>query len=288
MKSKVIKYIKEVDHDNLILNNIPKLDGEIWIKINRSAYPNLKPYYWISSCGRVYSEVSNSIIKSRHLDPDKHSSPYHKITLQTKCGKYSISKTYLIHRLMMCSFFPVDNMNELIVNHIDGDKLNIDLLNLEWTTNQGNMIHAASHNLLNPSYGENHICAKITENQAKKIIKLLLERELTHHEIAEEMHCSVSIVDSISTKKAWKHLTKDLDFSSLSYRIPKTISFNEINNICKWMENNKKESNMSIRRYCIMALNSIGIYNPTEGLINTIRYLYERKRYTMISNNYDF
>lgn len=288
MKSKMIKYMKTIDPDSLIIQNIPSLNGEIWVRINRSIYPDLKPYYWISNYGRIYSEVSNMIMKSRHLDPEKVSSPYYKIALQTNDGKHSISKSYLIHRLMMCSFFPVENMENLVVNHIDGNKLNDNLSNLEWTTEHGNMQHAISHGLLNPIYGEKHTCAKISESDAKEIILLLLDRKLTHKEIANRMHCSLSIVDSIAEKKAWKYLSKDIDFSSLSQRIPKTLSFSDIERICLWIKQNPKDPTISLRKYCIEALRSIGMNNPTEGTLNSIRYLYEKKRYTDISKKYNF
>lgn len=47
-----------------------------------------------------------------------------------------------VHRMVMETFAPCENMNNLIVNHKDGNKLNNHLNNLEWCTQEENAIHA--------------------------------------------------------------------------------------------------------------------------------------------------
>lgn len=54
------------------------------------------------------------------------------------------------HRLLALAFIPCsDNVDELDVNHVDGNKLNFDIGNLEWATRQWNCVHAYIHGLRN-------------------------------------------------------------------------------------------------------------------------------------------
>jgi hypothetical protein len=57
-------------------------------------------------------------------------------------------KQYLLHRLVAKVFIP-NPENKEQVNHIDGNKQNANLLNLEWSTNQENQIHKVTTGLSN-------------------------------------------------------------------------------------------------------------------------------------------
>ncbi|MFE8697956.1 HNH endonuclease [Cytobacillus sp. FJAT-53684] len=70
-----------------------------------------------------------------------------KHTLQNS-GYMSVSlyknghrKTFLVHRLIAETFLPNPN-NLKTVNHIDGNKINNDLSNLEWASHSENHLHA--------------------------------------------------------------------------------------------------------------------------------------------------
>lgn len=54
-----------------------------------------------------------------------------------------------VHRIVLKTFNPIKNMDKMEVNHIDGDKHNNCLANLEWTTRKENMIHASYSGLIN-------------------------------------------------------------------------------------------------------------------------------------------
>lgn len=73
------------------------------------------------------------------------------------CGYYIVTlahegvrKNKRVHRLLMETF--IDNpLNKVHVNHIDANKLNNALENLEWATSQENASHAANLGLYQPS-----------------------------------------------------------------------------------------------------------------------------------------
>lgn len=87
--------------------------------------------YRVSNTGRVYSLGKNKVMK-----PWIISSGYYAVYLVDR----EVSKQMLVHRLVALNF--IDNpLNKPQVNHIDGDKLNNNVDNLEWTTVSENINH---------------------------------------------------------------------------------------------------------------------------------------------------
>lgn len=101
--------------------------------------------YLISNYGRVFSMKSNIVLKQQ-----KHSSGYKTVAL-SKNGKL---KSQYIHRLVMKSFKP--NGEKETVNHIDGDKCNNHVSNLEWSSYKENNIHAIKTGLITTEHRRNH------------------------------------------------------------------------------------------------------------------------------------
>ena len=66
----------------------------------------------------------------------------------TKNGK---PKTCTVHRMLAQAFIPNPD-NKLFVNHLDGDKTNFNLTNLEWCTPAENMRHAVDNNLISKEH----------------------------------------------------------------------------------------------------------------------------------------
>lgn len=100
---------------------------EIWLTIEN--FENYK----ISNLGRIKNK-NNKILK-----PQKNPDGYLSIILyKTNKYKKTIIKNFRIHRLVLIAFRPVENMKKLQVNHIDHNRQNNNLNNLEWTTAKEN------------------------------------------------------------------------------------------------------------------------------------------------------
>lgn len=112
-------------------------------------------------------------------------------------------KTFRLHRLVLMAFKPVENMESLEVNHIDGDKTNNKLENLEWCTASENQRHAFDTGLQKPRRGSASNFAKLTEEDIKEIFKLR-EQGLLQREIAERVGCTSSNISYILKKKTWQ------------------------------------------------------------------------------------
>ena len=110
-------------------------------------------YYQISNFGRVkrLQRMKNSnwgkgIIS--HVFPEKilcidYSIGYSRV----KLTKESFKKAYLVHRIVAEHF--IDNIEKkLFVNHIDGNKINNNFINLEWVSAKENTEHAYKTGLM--------------------------------------------------------------------------------------------------------------------------------------------
>lgn len=89
--------------------------------------------YQVSNLGRVKSFRQNK--NGRILKGSINSDGYIKVVLLSESGK----KTFSIHRLVMETFCPVENMKDLTVDHINSNKLENTLDNLQWLSRQDNV-----------------------------------------------------------------------------------------------------------------------------------------------------
>ena len=96
------------------------------------------PRYSVSNLGRVWDHH-----RDRPLAQGSNRCGYIQVKLQTPDGR----KTRSVHRLVALSFFDCDG-DGLDVNHIDGDKTNNCLWNLEFCTTSANMKHAYATGLV--------------------------------------------------------------------------------------------------------------------------------------------
>lgn len=117
---------------------------EIWKRVTYKEYN----HYLVSNLGRVKNDITGKILK-----PYEQGTGYLSVTLYNRGKK----KTFFIHRLVAQAFISNhDNLPE--VNHIDEDRKNNRVSNLEWCTrkyncNYGNHNKNISKSLLNTDKG---------------------------------------------------------------------------------------------------------------------------------------
>ena len=157
--------------------------------------PEIKDYYTVTSEGEFFSDNSGKM-KTRN----RAGTEYQIINLSLVNGK---KKTYRSHRLVLMAFKPVDNMENLEVNHIDGNKKNNRLENLEWCTSSENQIHAFKTGLSKARRGEESNFSKLRLEDIKRVFDLR-EQGLTQAEIATIIGCSSSNISYILKRKTWQ------------------------------------------------------------------------------------
>lgn len=109
---------------------------------NEEFFPieKLSNLYAVSSTGKILSIRSNKL-----LSPFLSKRGY--LLVITSIDAYT--KKYLVHRLVAETLLSnLDNKPQ--VNHIDGNKLNNSVTNLEWTTSAENVEHAITTKLATP------------------------------------------------------------------------------------------------------------------------------------------
>ena len=112
-------------------------------------------------------------------------------------------QTFRVHRLVLMAFNPIEGLENLEVNHKDGNKKNNDLSNLEWCTSSENKQHAFKMGLMKPRTGEKSNFVKLTREDVEKVFRLR-KQGLTQREIGESVGCTRSNVSYILNNKSWK------------------------------------------------------------------------------------
>lgn len=157
--------------------------------------PEVKDYYTIYEDGIIVSDNSG-IMKTRN----KPGTTYQIINFMTVDNK---KKTFRVHRLVLLAFRPIENSDDFEVNHIDGNKENNNLDNLEWCTASENQQHAFRTGLQKARKGDKSNFSKLTKEDIDKCFELRAKGYL-QREIAEELGCTRSNVSYILNNKTWQ------------------------------------------------------------------------------------
>ena len=157
--------------------------------------------YYITTDGKVYSEWSQKFLK-----PDI-SRGYSRVTLFARENGKSVRKRYLVHRLVLLMYNPIDNWQELEVNHIDFNSRNNSLNNLEWTTRLENHRHSKKAGRLKWTEEQKMNVRALTKQQAQEVVDLLMENKLNIPQIAKKFNVCVETISKINRRIDWTELT---------------------------------------------------------------------------------
>lgn len=154
--------------------------------------------YSIYEDGRVFSHIVGRFIK-----PSTSMKGYKVVSLHRGKG---VKSQFKIHRLIMIHFKPVKDMDNLVVNHLNGVKTDNRISNLEWCSTLENNKHALDTGL---NRGKN----KLTDSQVLEIkdkIDKLKPNTIAFisKTIAEYYGVSWRTIESIVVGSRWSHLNK--------------------------------------------------------------------------------
>ena len=168
--------------------------------------------YQISDLGRVKTisrkiRYLHGVTKKEHFRQSEErflKVQYNNVTGYKFYQLYKDKKMYnkTIHRLVAESFYTKGFGDS--VNHIDGNKHNNTLVNLEWCSNEYNHEHATKTGL--KAKGERIGSSKLNDN-CVIAIKYFLAQGLSHTELSKAFNISRATISLISEGKSWRHIS---------------------------------------------------------------------------------
>ena len=169
--------------------------------------------YTVRVDGKVISYKGYVSDKPIEVKPINGAHGYQKVNI----SMHNKEKLVSIHRLVAEAFIPnPDNKPE--VNHIDGNKKNNAVWNLEWVTPKENIAHAYRTGLRKGMKGDAHPCRKISADTARWICDLIATGKFSYKEIAEKTGSTYTIVKKIKNRERWTEMSEGYDFSKYDER----------------------------------------------------------------------
>lgn len=219
------------------------MDIIIHSKIKFKRYKNSK--YYISKCGKIYSSI-NTIIMSTHYN--RHG--YEMVGFNMRL--------HSIHRLVAKTFIPNPNKKR-IVNHIDGNKQNNNVENLEWCTDSENVRHSYSLGLQIPKIGKEH-------HNSKTVYQMKLNGEYVKEwgslmDIQRELGFNIGHISAVCN--GIRHKANGFIWSHDMHK------FNTFNSKC-YICSKSFTKNTSEQKYCSEECRSKAYYHPRELKKNCI------------------
>lgn len=163
-------------------------------------------YYQISNTGFVLSLPRKSNSSLSVLKPQLSCHGYPQVGLKVK-GKGR--KLVRIHRLVALHFIP-NPENKPEVNHINRNRADYRIENLEWCTRTENARHAAKLGSFNNRSGQRGSHAKIKDSDVPLIMEMIKSKSLI--DIGKFFNVYPSGISRIVTGKTFKNVPRKIPY----------------------------------------------------------------------------
>lgn len=174
-------------------------EKEIWNPV-----AGYKGWYSISNLGRVRRDKKSRGAKVGKIIKLRKS---HNGYIQIDLHRHMMVKTTYVHRLVMNAFIGVAGKNKE-TNHIDGNKGNNNLSNLEYVTKRENLLHSyriGTHQKPNLR-GENNPFSRLREKEVVSIRKIYSENNISQIKLSKMFNVNDATINNIIKRRSWKHL----------------------------------------------------------------------------------
>lgn len=159
--------------------------------------PGFEGRYAVTEDGRVWSYKKCDFLKWMI---GTHGYPCVELGTGSRKSKRCVKS---VHRLVAETFLP-NPKRRPEVNHIDSNRANPHIKNLEWVNRTENMAHANAKGRI--PKGQDKTTAKLTESDVIEIRQKYKFWKYTMNTLAIEYRVSLSCIQSILVRRNWKHI----------------------------------------------------------------------------------
>jgi hypothetical protein len=171
------------------------LQGELWKRVDGTSET-----YYISNMGRLLSTNWKGSGRQAIMKPAKDAHGYYRTML-----KYGDRfKTIKVHRIVAQHWIP-NTEQKPMVNHINFDRADNRVANLEWVTNEENMAHSHKAGNFHRYKGSQIGTSKLTEAQVAEIREKFKLKEHTRKTLGAEYGVSPATIKDAILRR-WKHV----------------------------------------------------------------------------------
>lgn len=167
--------------------------------------------YYADENGHIWSSQKQGYLKEQE---DKNG--YLKVTLMTTDKPPMKGHRFSVHRLILSTFNPIENMENFQVDHIDGNMKNNNLSNLRWTSCQENLnnLNTKPNRRVYDQDGVNNASAIFTYEDLISLIKDMGSGNYTQKELMEKYNCCRATLNKIRNKEVYKQELKDIEIKA--------------------------------------------------------------------------
>jgi len=177
-------------------------DVEEWKSLD-NLYSNIRNGYVVSNFGRIKNNNTGKVLSQLNRNG--------YLSVSILRNGYQINT----HRLVALAFYNKPKESTYVVNHIDSNRHNNYLKNLEWVSQKENNEHAIIVGLgYTMKRGEDNILAKVSESEVREICKTLIEKcrnsRVTYETLIKKFpNITRDIVRDINRKRTWKWVSDE-------------------------------------------------------------------------------
>lgn len=245
---------------------------EKFLVVTNDVVPGIRPYYLVSDFGNVYSANTNRLM-TKTLSTDG----YNVCTVRTI---YNTGVTVYIHRIEMLTFKYEPGCEDLSIDHIDCNKTNNHISNLEWVTLGENTRRASANGLL--LTGEDAPWTKVTDAMVHEICKMYVSG-YGISEISRSIGCGLDSVFRVVHGIGRRNISSLYDIES---RYRGYLTDEQIHIICSIYSQMKGIEYSKIKLF-IAEILSIRIDRNIDSILRCL-YRHDVYCYYGISSKYDY